>query len=149
MSDGTQLPVSTVRRLCCDAEILPVVLDGDGAVLDLGRSQRLANREQRRALRAMYRTCGHPDCDVPFDRCEIHHVDPWELLGRTDLANLLPLCAFHHHLVHEGGWTLTLDPDRTITLTRPDGEVVFKDTTIDRVAAGVARERGSGRSPPD
>lgn len=132
LSDGTQLPVSTVRRLCCEAEILPVVLDGDGAVLDLGRSQRLANREQRRALRAMYRTCGHPGCDVPVDRCEIHHITAWDAWGPTDLANLLPLCSFHHHLVHEGGWTLTLDPDRTVTLIRPDGEVIFKDSTVDR-----------------
>jgi NitT/TauT family transport system substrate-binding protein len=46
-------------------------------------------------------------------------------------------------------WTLTLDPDRTVTLTRPDGEVVHKDTTVNRVPAGVARDRASGRSPPD
>lgn len=158
-SDGTHLPVSTVRRLCCAAEIFPVVLDGDGAVLDLGRARRLANREQRRALRAMYRTCGYPDCTVTVDGCEIHHVVPWERLGPTDLANLLPLCAFHHHMVHEGGWTLTLDPDRTVTLTRPDGAVVFKDTTTDRTAstqpatapgpaAGTGSARSSGRSPP-
>ena len=131
-SDGTRLPVSTVRRLCCEAEIFPVVLNGDGAVLDAGRSQRLANREQRRALRAMYRTCGHDGCDVPFDQCEIHHVVPWERLGPTDLANLLPLCAFHHHMVHEGGWSLQLQADRTITLTRPDGTVHFHGSTIDR-----------------
>jgi len=133
-SDGTRLPVSTVRRLCCDAEIFPIVLNGDGAVLDAGRSQRLANREQRRALRAMYRTCGHPGCDTAFDRCEIHHVLAWERRGPTDLANLLPLCSFHHHLVHEGGWTLKLDPDRTVTLVRPDGTVPFQGSTVDRSA---------------
>lgn len=113
----------------------PVVFNSDGAVLDLGRSQRLANRDQRRALRAMYRTCGFPGCDVAVDRCEIHHVTAWDRFGPTDLANLLPLCAFQHHVVHEGGWTLTLDPDRTVTLTRPDGEVIHKDTTIDRLPA--------------
>jgi hypothetical protein len=69
---------ATVRRLCCEAEILPAVLDGEGEVVDLGRSQRLANRAQRRALRSMYRTCGFPGCDVSFDRCEIHHVYWWE-----------------------------------------------------------------------
>ena len=80
----------------------------------------------------MYRTCAHPHCTTPFDRCEIHHVTAWDALGPTDLANLLPLCSFHHHCVHEGGWTLTLDPDRTITLTRPDGDITFDDTTTDR-----------------
>lgn len=149
-SDGTKLPVSTVRRLCCEAEIFPVVLDGDGGVLDAGRSSRLANRAQRRALRAMYRTCGHPTCSVPFDRCEIHHVDAWERLGLTDLANLLPLCSFHHHLVHEGGWRLALDARRIVTLTRPDGTVVHCDTTVDRrPTASPTNSTAAGRSPPD
>jgi len=132
-ADGTLLPPSTVRRLCCEARIFPVVVNGAGEILDQGRSQRLANRAQRRALRAMYRTCGHPHCTVAFDRCEIHHVDPWERLGPTDLDNLLPLCSFHHHLVHEGGWTLTLAPQRVITLTRPDGTRYFHGSTIDRL----------------
>ena len=131
-SEGTMLPPSTVRRLCCEAEIFPAVLDGDSEVVDLGRSQRLANRAQRRALRAMYRTCGFPGCDVSFDRCEIHHVEWWENFGRTELQNLLPLCPRHHHVVHEGGWTLRIGPHREITLTRPDGVVHFRGSTIDR-----------------
>lgn len=131
-ADGTLLPPSTVRRLCCEAEIFPVVVNGAGEVLDQGRSQRLANRAQRRALQAMYRTCGHPHCSVAFDRCEIHHVEPWERLGPTDIDNHLPLCSFQHHLVHEGHWTLTLAAHRIITLVRPDGTTSFHGTTIDR-----------------
>jgi hypothetical protein len=131
-SDGTLLPPATVRRLCCEAEIFPVVVGSDGEVLDQGRAQRLANREQRRALRAMYRTCAHPGCDVEFDRCEIHHVRWWEHGGRTDLANLVPLCSRHHHLVHEGGWMLRLTSQRVITLIRPDGTVQFTGSTVDR-----------------
>ncbi len=53
----------------------------------------------------MYRTCGHPGCTVRFADCEIHHVIDWDHHGPTNLANLLPLCTRHHHLVHEGGWT--------------------------------------------
>ncbi len=130
--DGWPLPPSTVRRLCCQAEIFPVVLNGLGEVLDVGTSRRLANRAQRRALRAIYRTCGFDDCTTAFDRCEIHHVVPWEHGGATDLANLIPICALHHHLLHEGGWTLTLGPGRQITITRPDGTIHFHGTTIDR-----------------
>ena len=69
----------------------------------------------------MYRNCGFPGCQVRFEDCRIHHVTWWEHLGTTNLDNLLPLCERHHHHVHEGGWTLTLKPDRTITLRRPDG----------------------------
>jgi hypothetical protein len=43
-----------------------------------------------------------------------------------------PLCAIHHHQVHEGGWTLTLQPDRTITLTRPDGTLHYNGPSINR-----------------
>jgi hypothetical protein len=50
-----------------------VVLHAPGT-LDLGRSTRLANQAQRRALRALYRTCAVPGCGVHFDRCKIHHV---------------------------------------------------------------------------
>jgi hypothetical protein len=119
--DGQPLPVETVRRLGCDATITPIVVDDDGVPLNLGRTRRLATPEQRRALRAMYQACGFPGCQVRFEDCRIHHVTWWEHLGTTNLDNLLPLCERHHHHVHEGGWTLTLKPDRTITLRRPDG----------------------------
>lgn len=135
---GTPLPVSTVRRLCCDAEILPVVLGGDGEALDVGRSRRTANRAQRRALRAMHRSCAHPDCTVTFDACRIHHVVPWQRGGPTDIAQLLPLCEQHHHLVHEGGWRLTMRSDRVATWTRPDGVRQHTGSTIDRARDGVA-----------
>ena len=131
-SDGAALPTETIRPLCCDGDIIPVVLGGHGEVLDVGRGQRLANRAQRRALRAMYRTCAHPNCQVRFDHCRIYHVTPWEQGGPTDLDQLIPLCDRHHHLVHEGGWTPTLGADRTITLSRPDGTVHFSGSTIDR-----------------
>jgi len=132
--NGIPLPISTVRRLCCDAEILPVVLGGKGEALDVGRSARTATRAQRRALRTMHRTCAHPDCTVTFDACRIHHVTPWlQPTGDTDIANLLPLCDTHHHTVHEGGWQLTITPDRTATWTRPDGTHHHTGPTIDRV----------------
>jgi hypothetical protein len=130
--DATALPVATVRRLCCEAEIIPIVLDGHGQALDVGRAARVATPAQRLALRAMHRTCIHPHCTVPFEDCHVHHVVPWYLGGRSDIDNLAPLCNEHHHLVHEGGWTLTLASDRIATWTRPDGVVDHTGPTIDR-----------------
>jgi hypothetical protein len=91
--------------------------------LDLGRTTRLANRAQRRALRALYPTCALPGCQVRYDACDIHHVIWWEPphLGPTDLDNLLPTCSRHHHAIHDRGWQLELTPDRTLTVTYPDG----------------------------
>jgi hypothetical protein len=146
-ADGVPMPITTVRRLCCDAHVLPVVLGAQGEVLDLGRSMRTTNRAQRRALRAMHKTCGHPGCTVPFEACRIHHVRWWwEHRGPTDLANLLPLCEQHHHLVHEGGWSLTMTADRVATWVRPDGTEFHSGPTIDRAARPLIEPRA--RSAP-
>ena len=99
-----------------------VVVSAPGS-LDLGRTTRLANRAQRRALRALHRGCGIPGCDVGFDRCTIHHVMWWRH-GGTDLCNLLPICNRHHHLVHDQGWQLQLGPNRELTVTTPAGKVM-------------------------
>jgi hypothetical protein len=92
LSDGTPLPVATVRQMACDADIIPVVLGGKGEVLDVGRSRRLATPAQRTALRAMYSTCAEPGCDMPVDQCRAHHIvewDPTRRNGNTDLDNLI------------------------------------------------------------
>jgi hypothetical protein len=129
---GVPLTPATVRRLACEGSIVPFVLGGDGEVLDEGRGRRLATAAQRRALAVMHATCVMPGCTVPFDQCRVHHVDPWHDGGRTDLDQLVPVCERDHHRLHEGGWTLKVRPDRTITLARPDGVVVYEGTSVDR-----------------
>ena len=136
---GIPLPVQTVQRLCCEAEVLPVALRGSAEPLHVGTAVRTATRAQRRALAAVHRTCIHPHCSVSFEHCQIHHVVPWERGGPTDLDNLVPLCSRHHHLVHEGLWRIDLHPDRSITWTQPDGREWQTCQPADRVpvAAGV------------
>ena len=130
---GVPVPVASVRRLCCQARIIPIVLNGDGVALDVGRDSRLATPNQRRALAAMYATCAYPGCQVSFEHCRIHHSREWlRHHGRTDLGLLVPLCDRHHHLVHEGGWQLEIHPDRTITITRPDGQVHYHGPSLNR-----------------
>ena len=80
---------------------MPIVLNSNGEVLDCGHERHVANRAQRRALRAMYRTCAYPGCDTVFDRCDIHHVIEWLHFGSTDLDNLLPLRLSHELLAAE------------------------------------------------
>ena len=119
---GADLPVETVRRLACEAEILPVVLDGRSVPIDVGRSKRLATAHQRRALEAIHPTCAIPDCEVIFDHCNVHHIEYWAISdsgggGSTDLNNMIPLCSGHHHAAHEGGWKLKLNPEtRELTI---------------------------------
>ncbi len=118
---GIELPVETLRRMACYADITPIIVGADGVHLELGRTTRLASREQRRALRAMYRGCAIPGCCVAWDYVVIHHLKWFRNLGPTDIDNLLPLCSKHHHLAHEGRWQLSLDTKRNLTITRPDG----------------------------
>ncbi len=131
--DGVPIPPDTVRRLACDAHIVPILLGSTGEVLDQGRRARTATPAQRNTLAAMHQSCAFPGCTVGFSACKIHHVEWWwEHNGPTDIENLLPLCEKHHHTVHEGGWGLTLDADRTATWIRPDGTVHHCGTTLDR-----------------
>jgi hypothetical protein len=137
------LPVEIPPRVLTDlaldptinADIHVVVLRGGiilhaSGTLDLGRTTRLANRAQRRALRARYPTCVRPGCEVPFHRCDIHHIVWWRHGGRTDLQNLAPLCPHDHTLLHEQGWQLTRDPDGIITITLPDGTTLPDGITL-------------------
>jgi hypothetical protein len=123
-----EIPARVLADLAGEADVHAVVVR-NGVVLyapgelDLGRTTRLANRAQRRALRAMYRTCAIPGCSVHFDRCHLHHVVWWRHDGRTDLANLLPVCTKHHGKIHHDGWIIELGPNRELTLRLPDGTV--------------------------
>jgi hypothetical protein len=97
-----------------------VVLHAPGR-LNLGRTTRLANRAQRRALQGLYATCAVPGCAVHYDRCKLHHVIWWRNGGRTDLDNLLPVCQHHHSLLHNNGWDVSLGANRELEIRVPDG----------------------------
>ena len=119
-----ELPLETIRRMACEAEIIPVVLNSKGVVIDIGRASRLATRYQRKAIEAMYSHCAIPDCKVPIAQCQPHHIVYWRDDGPTDMNNLVPLCPHHHRNVHEGNWRLKLSvPNRVLTVTYPDGHV--------------------------
>ncbi|MFW2336011.1 HNH endonuclease [Ilumatobacter sp.] len=128
-----EIPTRLLAEMCAgdggDAVAVHPVIVRNGVVLyapgelDLGRSTRLANRAQRRALRAMYPTCAIPGCSVRYARCKLHHLTWWRHGGETDLSNLLPLCARHHSKVHDTGWDVRLGPNRELTVSFPDGTV--------------------------
>jgi hypothetical protein len=113
---------ATVRRLACDAGVIPAVLAGAGEPLDLGRATRVVPAGMRRALILRDGCCRFPGCDRPATWTDAHHLRHWADGGPTALHNLLLLCRAHHGAVHEGGWSLALDPaTASITATRPDG----------------------------
>ena len=120
------IPTNIAVELARRGTVRTVILDDNEVVsapgrLDLGRSSRIANAAQRRLLRVWYPTCAILNCPVRFAHTKVHHVIWWRHGGETNIDDLVPLCSKHHHRVHDDGWQLHLAPDRTLTITYPDG----------------------------
>ncbi len=111
-ADGTVLSISEVLRLADQAEIIPTVLNRSGAVLQLGRSRRVASHAQTLALVARDGGCSFPGCDRVPDWCERHHIVGWVDGGLTDLDNLTLVCRYHHHTFARRGWQCRLSRHR-------------------------------------
>lgn len=107
VADGETIPVGEVRRLACQAGILPAVLGGASEVLDLGRSRRLFSKAQRKAMAIGRDSCAFEGCDVPIAWTEAHHLEPWAAGGATDLALAVRICPRHHHVVHDPRYEIT------------------------------------------
>ena len=103
-ADGLPVPRETVRRLCCDAGLVPV-LESDGKQLDVGRRTRTIPPAIRRALRARDHGCQFPGCNETR-HIEAHHIDHWADGGETKLTNLSSFCRYHHRFLHEYGYTV-------------------------------------------
>lgn len=108
--DGTPLSSATVRRLACDAEILPAALGAAGQVLDVGRASRLVTPAPWQALVVRDRHCAFPGCTRMPHACDAHHVQHWADGGSTTLPNLVMLCRRHHRLTHHSPWRVSIDP---------------------------------------
>lgn len=109
---GSILAPETVRKLACDAGIIPALLGGHGELLDLGDTVRTFTPAQLKALWLRDRHCTFPGCDAPAHWCDAHHIRHWADFGPTDLSNGTLLCARHHTVVHR---------DRLTAVVRPDG----------------------------
>ena len=123
---GAPISPENARRLACDAEVIPVVLGGKGEPLDVGQASRGFTAAIRRAawVRDEGR-CVFPRCQRPA--CRAHHMKHWADGGPSSLVNCAWLCAFHHWLVHEGGWTTQRNPDGSYTFTSRNGREVTGD----------------------
>jgi uncharacterized protein DUF222 len=129
LADGTPISSHTVQRMACDG-VLHRVLKADSMVIDVGRAKRTAQPAQWRGLKARHKTCAWAECDRPIGWTQAHHLDSWETGGKTDLQKMIPLCHYHHRLVHEGGWQVVqtsqrlefIPPDRPVMVRRRWGE---------------------------
>ncbi len=128
LDEPVPLAPATIQRILCDSSVTSVLTSppagcagssslGDllrrasRSVLYVGRAQRTVPPRLRRALEARDQHCAFPECRASVHRCHAHHVQEWVRdQGPTDVDNLVLLCSRHHHVVHEGGWTISTAP---------------------------------------
>lgn len=103
-------------------------------------------------VRAAYRTCTFPNCDVPASRCQIDHLVPFdhddpERGGWTIVTNLQPVCVFHHQAKTSGAWSAVMLAGGAILWSNSVGlrRVTVPELSIATPRASRRRRRGSSR----
>ena len=127
-------PISaeTARDLARDASFRRLITDPMTAeTLDLGTRRYRPSEPLRRFVVARDKTCQFPGCGRRAIRCDIdhcqerNHIDP-DKGGRTDAANLRPLCRMHHNLKTKKLWHVDINPDGSEVWTSALGFVYRK-----------------------
>jgi len=120
LEGGPVIHPETARRLACSGRLQLVLEDASGEVLAISAARRDPPAWMLRQLRYRDRECRFPGCGARRFT-QAHHISWWSRGGRTELANLVLTCYFHHRLVHEAGWSLSRAPDGEVRWFRPDG----------------------------
>ncbi|WP_282005024.1 HNH endonuclease signature motif containing protein [Propioniciclava sinopodophylli] len=130
LASGEKVTAGELRRLACDATIVPIVLGSASQPLDVGRDQRLVTPSIRKALEARDKRCAFPGCRVPPSGCEAHHIIPWWLGGDTALGNMVLLCPHHHGTIEPPRFfDHSSPPTRWAVHIAHDGHPVFTPPT--------------------
>jgi hypothetical protein len=119
----SDLAVESVKRLCCDGSVVPMVDGANGEPLSVGRKQRTVPAAMKRALWSRDRGCSFPGC-THTRYVDAHHVRHWADGGETSMENTMLLCSAHHRLVHEGGYAIRKDTSGGWYFRRPDGRAI-------------------------
>jgi hypothetical protein len=138
---GSSMPAETARRLSCDASVVALVESDDGEPLNVGRKTRTISAPLRRVLNARDKGCRFPGC-ANTRYIDAHHVEHWANGGETKPSNLVSLCRFHHHAVHEGGIRIEILDDGALRFRKPNG------ASVDSVAPGFTQPLGDWTQLP-
>jgi hypothetical protein len=118
-----------------------------GAILDFDRKTYRVPAELKRVLRLRDGHCRAPGCSAPLPCCELDHTRAHARGGGTALGNLAHLCAKHHHLKHEAGWSLTQHLDGVLEWRAPSGRAYLTHPEVAVPMRGG--KRGGPWSIPD
>jgi hypothetical protein len=107
LDDGGRISATQVRRMACEAGIIPAVLGGKGQPLDVGRKKRFHTAAQRIAMAIRDGGCTAEGCDYPPGLCHSHHDIAWSRNGDTNVADGRLLCPRHHAFAHNPRYETT------------------------------------------
>jgi hypothetical protein len=111
-----------VRRIACDASVHRLITNGQSTVLDFGRRTQSVSDPLFDVLALRDHGCRWNGCNVAAAACDAHHAKHWADGGTTDQSNLVLLCWFHHHLLHEQHWSIKPLGGGHFTLQDPHGQ---------------------------
>ncbi|MBO0686197.1 MAG: DUF222 domain-containing protein, partial [Candidatus Dormibacteraeota bacterium] len=120
--DWGRFPISgrALRRIAGDAEITPIVIDGQGDPLHVGRKYRTATPKMRKAMAERDRRCVWPGCWNRPIECDGHHAElPWARGGGTNVEEMALACGRHHGML-DRGWRLEKGADGQRVPRPPD-----------------------------
>jgi hypothetical protein len=138
---GPSMAAETARRLACDASVVALIENDDGEPLNVGRKTRTISSPLRRILKARDKGCRFPGC-ANTRYMDAHHIEHWANGGETKPGNLVSLCRFHHHAVHEGGIRIEKLDDGALRFVKANG------AAIDSVAPGCTQPPGDWKRLP-
>ncbi len=118
LDTGGRISASEARRLACRAGIIPMVLDGRGQVLDVGRRRRFHTEPMRVAMGVRDGGCTAEGCETPPGLCHAHHDTSWSEGGHTNVDTGRLLCPRHHRRIHDPRFQATHRPNGTVTFHR-------------------------------
>ncbi|MEO6411140.1 MAG: DUF222 domain-containing protein [Pedococcus sp.] len=142
---GESLSIETVRRLACDAQVIPAVLGSRGEVLEQGRAERLFTGAQIRHLWLRDRCCTFPGCTKPATWCDAHHLVHWAEGGPSDTDNGALLCQRHHTVVHTNRYAGRVVPGPNGLFVRWDLTPSSYDAQLEGWSAGRVTFRVTSR----
>jgi Domain of unknown function (DUF222)/HNH endonuclease len=68
--------------------------------------------------------CAWPRCGRPAAWSDVHHIKHKKDGGETSVDSCITLCHFHHDIcIHRWGWRIVRNPDGTVSVYGPDGQV--------------------------
>jgi hypothetical protein len=108
LDNGERIPVEQVRRMACNAGIIPLILGERSQPMDIGRKTRSFPAGIRRVLVARDKGCAFPGCGRPPKQCDAHHIQHWANGGVTSVKNAVLLCRHHHTLIHQSEWEVKM-----------------------------------------